>query len=597
MINFIKEITVGNYEQQNKQSICLAYPANNNDAYCITAICGKNNTGKTHLLREIAQTLDQNLHNKVEKQSINVHTLLLNPTELPPNLLHLADLTAYKSRLNEIPIGKYKNDPGGRTPRFREATVSFIGSHLKHRFGAEFDDQRWLTDADYRLRFSQKNLPDRKIFACDNTDLVVRRFEEAVGGKLYFGNKSKAGQSPHLQLALRYDEYRVFYYPNWSDGQKTLLCALLAISFHQPDVLLIDEIENHFHPEYITQLALLIKQKVPQTVIVTHHPHLLFSELVDRVFYVELKSEPLNKMPDEEQLSIGSMPRSPKRQIKELVTDFDIISAAYGLFHNQDRQLMNLAQATINAADAILTRNLAAAFEPDVVQASPGSFVDSQTKQLIEVFQKSTGESKTIKVLDYGAGRGRTLLSVLKYPAVRRGFSFEWDFWEPDSKLRAGLQNLISEVEMPGIRCLPDTDSVTENTYDVAVLANVLHEITPDAFADILSQISKTVKKQTGLMVILELFPLVRPEKYAVPYTREDMESIFTDIGWRIESGALPIKGGVIQAYWVAAYDAGQNLKTDRAQIKTVIEQVWNRIFTRCCARYDGRKQIDSMQD
>lgn len=506
MPNFIKEILIGTYGSKGKQTISLAYPLIPAEPYCITAICGKNNTGKTHILREVSLSLDNALHNEAEKESLNIHAVLLHPKDPPPRLLHLEDLTSDKRRIAQIPIGQYKHDPGGNTPNLREASVTFSGKHLLSRFGCSADLSKWIADADFRRQFCSNHFTDRTIYACIPEDPVVRRIEDATGARLYIGEKGP-GRTAHLELALRYDEHRVFYYPSWSDGQKALFCAILAISHHHPEVVLLDEIENHFHPEFITQLALFLKEMVPQTVLVTHHPHVLFSELVDRLHYVELEADRPEEMPETQQLPGGFRPRSPRRRIRVLENDFEIISAAYGLFHNQDRQLLSLAQTTLDAVEVTFTEQILTAFQPDVRPAAAGPFSDAQTKQLLEVLktiaQNAGGQG--LQILDYGAGRGRTLRELLKYTSVRRGFAMQWVLWDPDEGRQHELRELVQGLEIPGIKVLAGPEEIVPYSFDVAILANVLHEVTPLAFGSIFRALGRALKTTTRSIVILEL--------------------------------------------------------------------------------------------
>ena len=50
------------------------------------------------------------LHNAAEKESINVHAVLIEPTGDLPNMLYLNDLTFAKTRFETIPIGEFKHE-------------------------------------------------------------------------------------------------------------------------------------------------------------------------------------------------------------------------------------------------------------------------------------------------------------------------------------------------------------------------------------------------------------------------------------------------------------------------------------------------------
>lgn len=595
--NFIKKVLIGEYLSAAKHELPIAHPSGQADRNCITVICGKNNTGKTHILKQVSEAFHGNrkFHNVGERESVNVHAVLTNPEAPLPNVLYFDSTTYAKARFNVIPVGEYKHDPIGRKPQYRDAAVRFIGRQIQAAFGEKLDQDLWAHDASYRQGFVRTSLNKDLIYRCDEADKLVVRFEEAVGGRLYFRYYEQE-KKEYLESVLRYDEHRVFRYPDWSDGQKTLLASLLIIDYHRPDVLLIDEIENHFHPEYITQLAMFIKDVVPQTILVTHHPHMLFSRLVDKLYYIELAGHDDERPPRTERFDKALHPRSPRRGIKELTSDFDLITAAYGLFHNQDRQLLHLAEKLHASVDFRLTKVLLQLFKADAVPAGRGSFTDAQTAQLLDVIRESAGVPKNgLEILDYGAGRGRTLLEVLKESQARRGFTFRWSFWERDAELRSQLASLRSEVpEGDLINVIDDIENVPPSTFHVAILSNVLHEVTPVGFSQILSTIRRVINPEVGKLVILELYPLVHPEKYAVPYGKDRMESIMHDIGWKIDSGFFPVRNGLIQAYWVCAYGPDSLRSTDGDHIRRVVEGSWEETLRHNCVLYDGKYKVTS---
>jgi energy-coupling factor transporter ATP-binding protein EcfA2 len=599
--NFIEKILIGEYQSANKHELIIAHPDDQNHQYCVTVICGKNNTGKTHILNQLNDTFQarRKFHNVIEKESINVHVVLTDPEAPPPNVLYFNSTTFAKSRFNVIPLGEYKNDPGGRKPQYRNAAIRFIGKQLRAIFGEQCDPSLWSKDASYRLRFASKNIGRNLMYHCSRDDILVTRFEQAVGGQLYFRRYEQDGRD-YLELALRYDQHRVFRYSKWSDGQQTLLAGFLIIDYHKPDVLLIDEIENHFHPEYITHLSMFIKEVVPQTILVTHHPHMLFSKLVDKLYYMQLGS--INDEmppPPTEPFDKTHHPRSYRRNIKELTSDFDLITAAYGLFHNQDRQLLHLAEKLHGVIDFKLTKALIQLFQGEAVQPGASTFIDSQTAQLLSIIKESVDVPKhELEILDYGAGRGRTLLEVLKVSQAKRGFTFRWSFWERDAVLREYLASLNTKLSASyEINVIDDIAAVPQGKFHIAILSNVLHEVTPVGFAEIFSEIRRVIDPKVGKFIILELYPLVHPEKYAVPYVKERMELIVHNIGWKFDSGFFPIRNGLIQAYWVCAHSPDASKSSNQEHIRTEVENAWEQILRHNCLLYDGKYKITSADD
>lgn len=76
-------------------------------------------------------------------------------------------------------------------------------------------------------------------------------------------------------------------FANWSDGQKSYFTVLATTFALKPDVYIFDEIENFMHPALISQTLDHLKSNCGQTILSSHHPHLIFGRAVDAVFYVE----------------------------------------------------------------------------------------------------------------------------------------------------------------------------------------------------------------------------------------------------------------------------------------------------------------------
>jgi hypothetical protein len=94
-----------------------------------------------------------------------------------------------------------------------------------------------------------------------------------------------------------------------------------------------------------------------------------------------------------------------------------------------------------------------------------------------------------------------------------------------------------------------------------------------------------------------QLSPLIHPEKYAVPYNRERMETILHFAGWKIDSGCVPVRSGLIEAYWVCAHSPDTEISRDPDRIRRVVEAQWEEILRHNCRLYDGKYNITSADD
>src|SRR4051812_32481671 len=101
--NFIDTIRIG---QAGREPMVLniARPMHASDVNCITVLCGKNNSGKSHVLREITRAFDNRRLDAGERTHENIHALLVRPSEPPPNALRLDDLTYLKGRFQLLPV-------------------------------------------------------------------------------------------------------------------------------------------------------------------------------------------------------------------------------------------------------------------------------------------------------------------------------------------------------------------------------------------------------------------------------------------------------------------------------------------------------------
>ena len=62
---------------------------------------------------------------------------------------------------------------------------------------------------------------------------------------------------------------------------------LASLAHDATPIVLFDEIENHLHPAYMSLLLSALKERSVQTIVSTHHPHLIFSDHADRVFFLD----------------------------------------------------------------------------------------------------------------------------------------------------------------------------------------------------------------------------------------------------------------------------------------------------------------------
>ena len=112
-------------------------------------------------------------------------------------------------------------------------------------------------------------------------------------------------------------------------------------------------------------------------------------------------------------------------------------------------------------------------------------------------------------------------------------------------------------------------------------MANVIHEITPPAFEELLSQ-ARSKLKDDGQMYIIDMEPLLYAEHYAVPYTYTEVEDLLNSNGWICNHDITPHR--FVTMYIVTAE------KTEGAIGGYHIDELWQKKRRNALAVYRTSK-------
>ncbi len=117
-----------------------------------------------------------------------------------------------------------------------------------------------------------------------------------------------------------------------------------------------------------------------------------------------------------------------------------------------------------------------------------------------------------------------------------------------------------------------------------------MHECNPSDFTTIVSHIHHALKED-GQLLVVELYPLVDPEKLAVAYDNTEMAKIFgKGTGWNIDSSEeIPMKNAKISAYWMLI---SKNENYNSNEFFNNLIQVWKEIQEKHTLRYSQRKGV-----
>lgn len=277
---------------------------------------------------------------------------------------------------------------------------------------------------------------------------------------------------------------------NLSDGQKILLQFCMAIYSQEQSlkdlILVLDEPENHLHPSIIIETIERIQKCVTngQVWIATHSIPLLAHFDPSHLWFVE-------------QNNIKHAGKIPEKVLYSLLGGEDEVGKL------QDFISLPAQFATTRYAfESIL--------EPSAVMTDSS---DSQSMQIRQDLLNLTSNG-TLRILDYGAGKGRLISNVTDLDN------------DPQNKLLAGINYIafdkyhkdkdyceISLTKAYGSHIkryyndfgvlFSDYD---KESFDVVIMCNVLHEIDPKEWIKLFqpSGIISSCLKENGILLLVE---------------------------------------------------------------------------------------------
>jgi predicted ATPase len=289
-----------------------------------------------------------------------------------------------------------------------------------------------------------------------------------------------------------------------SDGQRVLLqwCVALhaqGISLAEL-ILLMDEPENHLHPESMISTIERIVDANPngQIWIATHSVPLIAA------LYKKRSSDVSLYFMDNGEISFAS--EQPEKVLKSLMGGEDNIEAL--------REFIDLPEVFATnrfAAQCLL--------EPDVVSHA------SQSDPQIRIVASDIASSVSpIKLLDFGCGRGRLLDSLFAEYGSDLSQKVDYIGWDVSGYNHTQCKQIIEKAYPDATnRWFSDSNLLAEHhpgqQFDRIVLCNVLHEIDPTKWHDLFNDtnIINQKLKDSGKLLIIEDYLMPKGE-YAHPF-------------------------------------------------------------------------------
>lgn len=176
---------------------------------------------------------------------------------------------------------------------------------------------------------------------------------------------------------------------------------------------------------------------------------------------------------------------------------------------------------------------------------------DSQTQWVIHKIKENI--KKDIKIIDYGCGQLRLLNALNKEGLLSEINYFATDIKSPDM---TNLENLPFVF-----KTIQETKQMTNSSIDVAVLMNVIHEISILDIVEIIETIRRLLSPD-GKIFLVDIAVLPKGEYRALPFYPWELTSLFrnsNDFSYISKGGipivALEIPHSTIPVYTEMAYN------------------------------------------
>ncbi len=546
----------------------------------ITVIAGMNGTGKTFLLREIKNKLEKWDISKESDNSKNDVSIVLEhaPKTIKeiPTILSLIGTWEHKRTAGNVPLNRNPKNVSNDIPKYEKYFQNFV-----KRLIEPYAIEKNCSNIDFTLDINKRNECIEEIFGFprnnnepliikNSNDITVDTLEQVIGGKLFFRIPGATHrETVHCELVLGTRSGNLIPYTHWSDGQKALAFITVLLTEKNPDILLLDEIENHLHPRYITTALKIIRELVPQAIITTHNPHVITSIQVNRVF--EIDNVTHDGQNQSLPLKIPQQQPAPSRKIKLLNSDFDKIDKINKHFFSNDKKLLQTAAYYKNEADHSIYLEISKLFAGHTaIPAGSTINPDSQTQQIHSLIS-----CETVRILDYGAGLGRTIKESQKMALPN---NIEWYCWEPHLDTREELK--LNLIKYDNVSVIDNINDLEEGFFDVCLLTNIIHELPIKAFVDALETISKYLEP-TGSIYISEIYPLIERELFAFPYHQEHLQEVLEQSGYIVT--ALP---NTFHTNLNHAYIYTLAMAVNKSLDKEILTEHLNELWDSRCKRY-----------
>jgi hypothetical protein len=168
-----------------------------------------------------------------------------------------------------------------------------------------------------------------------------------------------------------------------------------------------------------------------------------------------------------------------------------------------------------------------------------------------------------------------------------------WEAWEPNPSTRAKLRDELAGTTLR-YHIINDIEDIPDASVTVAVIANVLHELTPASIGALLSTAARKIVPTHGRVIVLELYPLLAVEYYAVPYRSADLSDILSASGFTYDEQTYPLRGKLTTAACIVASPAR---KIDREEVTQCVRRHWAIMKRRAVGAWANKKGVRTFEE
>ncbi len=479
----------------------------------INVIAGKNGSGKSQILIALASNLM-----KSSKLLKNLGYDVKKKRYVNNVKVSISDITVeYRPAIRDIARDN-RNDMYGFQKPLTVFGYNQYDYYSEQKMNQKYKDLFSLITSVKLAGTVQEASPDNK----KNWGIIKEKFEKVFGKPL-----ESRTDIPGTQIGIRAGE-EISKFATLSTGELEFLSLLVDVVILKSTksnnlLLLIDEIDSHFHPELQKVIIENIEDLCADmyVLITTHSPSVMLSVTPDRLFYLE-----------KYQNCVDGQTSEYTNQITKLSDDssiFEKISELYSGFSTDSRfanYLGNLANKDLlkYAEDCMK--------DPEVLGGGKGKQNGQQESAIANIVM--TFENPI--VVEVGCGMGRTLAA---FESIDKDTlkSISYVGIEIDEKNIIEIEKFAEEngirEKFKDFKALKEYDGKSE----LCIFANVIHEIPREILVSELKKYLGYLNVQ-GKALILECLELPVGEKDYVVF---DLEALKCLLKYSIDNGSILI--------------------------------------------------------